>query len=208
MPPGPPNTSSSSSASSAASTDTLSPARKPTIQGSAPGTVTVGQTYSFQPRASGGTGTLTFAVANKPTWASFNPGNGLLTGIPSKSDVGSDLAIEISVTDGQSVVSLAPFNITVASAPVQQSAPGTVTLSWQAPTQNTDGTPLTNLAGYNIHYGTQPQDFTSVIKVSNPGVVTYVIDDLPPGTYYFSVAAFNTSGVESGLSSAVSAAVD
>lgn len=199
---------SSSAASSSAATDTLASAQKPQIEGSAPGTATVGQSYSFQPQASGGAGSLTFLVVNKPAWASFNPSSGLLTGTPAKGDVGSDPSIEISVTDGNSVVSLAPFSIVVANAPAQQSAPGTVTLSWQAPTENDDGTPLTNLAGFNIHYGTQPQDYTSVIKVANPGLGTYVIDGLPAGRYYFSVAAYNASGVESSFSSEVSASVN
>ncbi len=30
---------------------------------------------------------------------------------------------------------------------------GTITLAWDAPTTNTDGTPLTDLAGYKIYYG-------------------------------------------------------
>ena len=202
------STSASTSASSPASTATLSAAQKPQIEGSAPGTATVGQAYSFQPQASGGVGSLTFAVTNKPAWASFNASTGLLTGTPSPSDVGSDPSIEISVTDGQSTASLAPFNITVASAPVPQSAPGSVTLTWQPPTQNSDGSALTNLAGYNIHYGTQSQDYTNVIKVANPGLATYVIDGLPAGTYYFSVAAYNTSGIESSFSPEVSASVN
>ena len=83
-----------------------------------------------------------------------------------------------------------------------------MTLSWQPPTENTDGTALTNLAGYNIHYGTQPQDYTSVIKVANPGLATYVIDSLPAGTYYFSVAAYNASGTESSFSPELSVSVN
>lgn len=209
MPPGAsPSTGSSSSASGSTSTSPVSSAQKLQIQGTAPGTATVGRTYSFQPQANGGAASLTFVVVNKPAWASFNPSSGLLTGTPTKADVGSDASIEISVTDGNSVVSLTPFNIVVASAPTQQSAPGTVTLSWQSPTQNDDGTALTNLAGFNIHYGTQPQDYTSVIKVANPGLATYVIDGLSPGTYYFSVAAYTASGVESNFSAEVSATVD
>jgi hypothetical protein len=32
------------------------------------------------------------------------------------------------------------------------------------------------------------------IEVSNPGVLTYVVEGLPPGTYYFAVTAFNATG--------------
>lgn len=179
----------------------------PGIGGAPAPTATVGQTYSFQPRASGA-GSLTFLIANKPAWASFNAATGLLTGTPTQTDVGTDLDIEISVTNGNGVVSLSPFDITVADVPVQQSAHGTVTLSWQPPTENTDGTALTDLAGYTIHYGTQPQDYTRMIKVINPGLATYVIDNLPAGMYYFAVAAYDASGTESSFSPEVPVSVN
>lgn len=85
---------------------------------------------------------------------------------------------------------------------------GAVTLNWTPPTQNTDGTPLTNLSGYDIHYGTSSGNYTQTISVSNPGIATYVVDDLSPGTYYFSVTAVNSQGTESPLSSEVSTTVN
>ena len=85
---------------------------------------------------------------------------------------------------------------------------GEVTLNWNPPTQNTNGSTLTNLAGYDIHYGTSSGDYTQSVSVSNPGIATYVVDNLTPGTYYFSVGAVNSQGVESPLSSEVSATVN
>ncbi|HEY1890308.1 MAG TPA: fibronectin type III domain-containing protein [Steroidobacteraceae bacterium] len=85
---------------------------------------------------------------------------------------------------------------------------GDVTLNWMPPTENTNGSALTNLAGYNIHYGTTSGDYTQTVTVSNPGIAAYVVDNLTPGTYYFSVGAVNSQGVESPLSSEVSARVD
>jgi hypothetical protein len=85
---------------------------------------------------------------------------------------------------------------------------GSVTLNWLPPTENVDGTPLTNLAGYNIHYGTASGNYTQTIAVSNPGIATYVVSDLTPGTYYFSVAAVNSQGTESPLSAEVSTTVN
>ena len=190
-----------------ASGSSSSSAQPPQIQGTPARAATVGQAYSFQPQASG-PGSLTFVIANKPAWASFDQSTGLLTGTPTQTSVGDDLNIEISVTNGSSVVSLAPFDISVTNAAVQQSAAGTVTLSWRPPTENTDGTALADLAGYNIHYGTQPQDYTNMIKVINPGIATYVIDNLPAGTYYFTVAAYNASGTESSFSPEVPVSVN
>jgi predicted phage tail protein len=83
-----------------------------------------------------------------------------------------------------------------------------VTINWTPPTENIDGTPLTDLAGYDIHYGTTPQDYTNTITVSNPGIATYVVDNLSPGTYYFAVTAVNSHGAESPMSTAVSATVN
>lgn len=83
-----------------------------------------------------------------------------------------------------------------------------VTINWTPPTENTDGTALTNLAGYDIHYGTQPGNYTQTVSVSNPGIASYVVDNLSPGTYYFAVTAVNAQGAESPLSSAVSATVN
>lgn len=85
---------------------------------------------------------------------------------------------------------------------------GNVTLSWVAPTENVDGSPLTNLAGYDIHYGTASGKYTRTIRVSNPGIATYVVSDLTPGTYYFSVNAVNLKGTESPMSREVSTTVN
>ena len=85
---------------------------------------------------------------------------------------------------------------------------GAVTLNWMPPTENTDGTPLTNLSGYEIHYGTQSGDYTQSIAVDNPGLATYVVDNLTPGTYYFSLSAVNSAGTESPVSSEVALTVN
>ena len=81
-------------------------------------------------------------------------------------------------------------------------------MSWTPPTQNSNGSTITNLAGYNIHYGTSSQDYTQVVAVNNPSLNRYVIDSLPNGTYYFAVTAYNSQGVESPMSGEVTTAVD
>ena len=91
------------------------------------------------------------------------------------------------------------------STPATQQSPGVpppsgtrnATLSWTAPTENTDGSVLMNLHGYVIHYGTVANDLTSSITISNPGVTTYVIDSLAAGTYYFTLSATTTGGIQS-----------
>ena len=57
-----------------------------------------------------------------------------------------------------------------------------------------------NLNGYKIYYGTSSKNYTQTITISNPGLTSYVIDSLPPGTYFFSVTATTSNGVQSGYS--------
>jgi ABC-type glycerol-3-phosphate transport system substrate-binding protein len=89
------------------------------------------------------------------------------------------------------------------SSPTGASA-GAATLSWQAPTTDTNGEPLTNLSGYVIYYGASQTDLSQTIKLNTVGMQTYVIDNLTAGTWYFAIRAMTSSGAESGLSDIVS----
>jgi len=81
---------------------------------------------------------------------------------------------------------------------------GTATLSWQAPTTNTDGAALTDLSGYSIVYGQNPDDLAQIVQLTGVGLQTYVIDDLGSGTWYFAIKAVASTGAESPLSEIVS----
>jgi hypothetical protein len=102
---------------------------------------------------------------------------------------------------------------TTPSPPVPAPAPApttstNVTLAWEPPTQNSDGSTLTDLVGYKIHYGTASQNYTATMALDNPGLTRYVVDSLPAGKYYFAVAAYNSKGIESSLSDEVSASLN
>ena len=84
------------------------------------------------------------------------------------------------------------------------SGAGSATLSWQAPSVNTDGTEITSLAGYRIYYGASADALTETIEVTGETVTTYVVDGLSSGTYYFAVTALAADGQESTLSDAAS----
>jgi hypothetical protein len=171
--------------------------RAPTISGAPIGTVSVGSAYNFRPTAADADGnTLAFSISNRPSWATFNTTNGQLSGTPTASQVGSYGNITISVSDGRSTATLPAFAINV----VDVSNAG-AELSWTPPTQNTDGTSLTNLAGYRISYGTSPSAMTQTVQVANVGITRYTMDNLSPGTYYFTVRAYTSNGTESDNSS-------
>jgi len=80
-----------------------------------------------------------------------------------------------------------------------------VSLSWDAPTTNEDGTPLTDLAGYTVYYGIESANYTENIDVGN--VLTYTVTNLSDGTYYFAVTAYDTSGNESDYSNEVNESI-
>jgi hypothetical protein len=90
-----------------------------------------------------------------------------------------------------------PPNPTQPDDSLPQPGTGNATLAWIPPLENTDGTPLQDLTGYRIHYGTQPGNYEFTITIHNAGITSYVVEDLAPGTYYFAVTAVSSSGVES-----------
>jgi hypothetical protein len=172
----------------------------PKISGTPPTTVTPGTAYAFTPTASDPNGDrLTFSVANRPAWATFSTSTGRLSGTPTSAQVGTYSNIRISVTDGKSTASLPAFGITVADV-----VNGSATLSWTPPTRNTNGSVLTNLAGYRIYYGTSATALNRTLQVANAGLTTYVVPNLSPTTWYFVVRAYTTAGAESTGSNVVS----
>jgi hypothetical protein len=177
------------------------PNRAPTISGTPATSVTAGTAYNFQPSAADADGdTLMYSIQNKPSWATFSTTTGKLSGTPTSAGVQSSIVIGVSDGKGGSA-SLPAFSITVSQS---QPTTGSATLSWTPPTQNTDGSTLSNLAGFRIQYGSSPSALTQTIQVANAGVATYVVTGLTSGSWYFAVRAYNTSGAESANSTVVS----
>jgi hypothetical protein len=163
------------------------------ISGAAPQFIAIDERYVFAPATSAPSGTaLTFAVTNRPPWLNFDSTTGALSGTPSPAEVGSYRGIGIQVSDGGRTAQLAPFDIEVVAAGTR-----TATVAWQTPTQNEDGSPLADLAGFRINYGRQSGNYTHNVDVPNPGVATYVVPGLVPGTYYFTMTAYNDLDVGS-----------
>jgi hypothetical protein len=175
----------------------------PTISGTPPASLAQGSPYTFRPTASDAeTSSLDFSVSNKPAWATFNNATGELTGTPGAADVGSYSDIVISVSDGTLTASLPAFRIDVV-----QAAMGAAQLSWTPPTTHTDGSVMSDIAGYRIYYGRTQGNFEAAAAITNPGVADHVIDNLPAGTWYFAVTAIDSRGQESDLSNLASKVV-
>lgn len=79
---------------------------------------------------------------------------------------------------------------------------GQASLTWDAPTTNVDGTPLTDLAGYKVYFGTASGVYGPAVDVKN--VTVHTVTGLSEGIKYFVVTAYDTSGNESAYSNEVS----
>jgi hypothetical protein len=177
----------------------------PTISGNPPAAVIVGNNYSFTPTASDPDvgDTLSFSIQNKPVWADFDTATGTLSGVAVQGSEGIYANIQITVSDGDLSASMPQFAVEVT-----QVALGSAALSWTAPTQNTDGSPLTDLAAYKIYYGNSPGSYPNQIQIDNPGITTYVVENLVPDTYFFVATSINSMGIESDFSNSVSKTVN
>jgi hypothetical protein len=170
--------------------------RAPTISGTPATSVNAGVAYNFQPTGADADGnTLTYSVQNAPSWATFNTSTGRLSGTPTAANAGTYSNIVISASDGSASASLAGFAITVS-----QGVSGNATLSWTPPTQNTNGSALSNLAGYRVVYGRSSGSLDQTVQIANAGVASYTVTGLGSGTWYFAVKAYNSAGSESDVS--------
>jgi hypothetical protein len=168
----------------------------PKIAGTPATSAVQGQAYSFKPTATDAENdSLVFSATGVPAWAKFDSATGLVEGTPAAGDVGSTATITIEVSDGKASAQLAAFQVRV-----EATAAASVTLTWTPPTSNVDGSPLTDLKGYKIYWGTVEGEYANSVTIENPGLTSYVVEQLTPATWYFVATAVNAQGVESGES--------
>jgi hypothetical protein len=161
--------------------------------------VLVGREVRLRPSASDADGqSLSFSISNRPSWLSFSAQTGEVSGVPGAADVGTYEGIRITASDG-----LAQTSVTLRIS-VLAAATGRATVSWAAPSARTDGTPLTDLAGFRVYYGTSSNNLAQIIEVRDPGARSWVVEDLTQGTWYFAATAYDQSGAESARSNTAS----
>jgi len=177
----------------------------PVISGTPPTSVMAGSGYAFQPTASDPAGKLlSFSVQNKPAWASFSIASGQLAGTPSSVQTGTYANIVISTSDGTAASALPAFSFTVMSPPVTT---GSAVLALTPPTQNSDGSALTDLAGMRVYYGTSASSLTQVLDLPGATATTYTLGNLASGTWYFAATAYTSGGQESSPSATASKSI-
>lgn len=82
-------------------------------------------------------------------------------------------------------------------------------LTWTPPTQRENGVdlPPSELAGYELFWGTTSDNLTETIYVPS-STTQYMIGALADGTWYFAVRAVDTDQLRSGLSQIVSKTIE
>lgn len=89
--------------------------------------------------------------------------------------------------------------------PVQASGQCTALLSWIAPTERTDGTPLTDLDAYRVYWGTATRNYPNMLTLGDENALTFNVTALTPGIrYFFAVTAIDTALRESAYSNEAS----
>lgn len=162
----------------------------PYIDGVPAAAAYIGQPYSFEPLVSDpNDDPVRLSVRNLPGWASFDPATGEISGTPGTRDTGTWGDIRITASDGRETAELPPFQIMVGAGGTSSAS-----LHWLPPVAAVDGGLAHDLAGYRIYYGRSPGALTASVDVPSPGITRYVVENLDPGLYYFSVAAYDVHG--------------
>jgi hypothetical protein len=76
-----------------------------------------------------------------------------------------------------------------------------ISLAWEAPVENVDGSPIAALSNYRIHYGERSGQYSHVQQAA--GTATSHLLQVPSGTYYIAMTAIDGEGNESGYSNEV-----
>lgn len=142
------------------------------------------------------------ATAARGTWitCSLVLASTLLGGCRHTGTASDAAAASAATQSAASSQTALPATQTSNAAPTDKS----VEVTWSAPTANTDGSALTDLAGYRVYYGTSPGTLNQSVNVPSAGATDYVVQGLKTGTWYFAVAAYTNTGLESTYSSVVS----
>lgn len=106
--------------------------------------------------------------------------------------------------EGESVSSADLTGVGVVEG-VTPEVPQAANLSWVAPVEREDGTPISmaEIAGYRVYYGTTQGDYAAHVEIADSTSMQVTLSDLTTGTYYIVVTVVDMDGRESGYSQEV-----
>ncbi len=80
-----------------------------------------------------------------------------------------------------------------------------VALSWVAPVEREDGTPISmsEIAGYRVYFGTSAGNYTNKVDIADSNTMQVILSSLAADTYYIVVTTYDMDGRESAYSTEV-----
>ena len=75
-----------------------------------------------------------------------------------------------------------------------------VQIHWLPVTEYSDGSEITSIDHYQIHYGQETDQLDKVAISRTPNITSYIINDLEAGGYYFAMIAVAENGEQSVMS--------
>jgi hypothetical protein len=145
--------------------------------------------------------TLRVWVDNAPAWASFwsqhdsSADYMLLYGTPTVQDVGVYPEVRFVAADS-STTAVRTLEIAVAVGSGSR-----FTLSWLQPTENEDGSALSDLAGYRLHiWAAQQGTAASQVIPLRSSLTQLQLEQMRSGLWKFAMTAYDSAGAESRLS--------
>ncbi len=154
------------------------------------------QDWSMRPRAGAPatfTATPTTGVAPLAITITWNVPNG------SGCQAGGAWSGAKAASGTETITASTSGTLTLACAVPGPDGPGKATLTWTKPTQNTDGSTLTDLAGFNVYSGRSNPPTNKVSPMLGPNATSYVFDPITPTgvEWWFGIEAVNAAGAQS-----------
>ncbi len=151
--------------------------------------------------SNGGTGTLTWTVADNANWLTATQSGNTIVATPNLGGLSAgtySAVITVTASGATNTPQHVPVTLTVAAAPPPTT--GSVTLRWNSNSES-------DLGGYKVYRATASGAYGAPIASLSPGTTQYVSSGLGVGTYYFVITAFDESGNESSPSVEVSKSI-
>ena len=160
-------------------------------------------TFTANPTSvqSGGYSTLTWSATNAEFCHGYGPWDSVepVQGSSTTNGLTATSTFTLGCFSASGAKSSAKVTIAVSGG--SSAATGTATLSWMAPTANTNGaTPVTPLKGYTVYYGTSEGSMAQSLVVSGAATTSCEISGLAAGVWYFAIAADAQNGTQSATS--------
>jgi hypothetical protein len=153
---------------------------------------TVERTLTYYIGGWNSTGRVTVTLAGAPSYTTTFSSSSTFSRVVTlkfRADAPTTLKVTYTQTAGGGSINM--------QAAALSTVGSSATLTWQPPTMNMDGTPLTNLSAFKIYWGTTQGSYPYSTKIANVGARSHTVPGLTTGKWYFVVTALNADGIES-----------